>query len=44
MSSIFFSKKEAEKFEVSLKSQGYETQIWMDTDGFKQTIYIVKWY
>lgn len=43
MTKTFFSKKRAEAFASTLT--GFETvQIWMDRDGFKQTIYIVKWY
>lgn len=45
MTRTFFSKARAERFAESMKRSGFETiQIWMDTDAFKQTIYIVKWF
>ena len=45
MSRTFFSRTKAESFAEILKAQGFESvKIWMDMDGFKQTIYIVKWY
>lgn len=45
MSRTFFSRTKAESFAEILKAQGFESvKIWMDMDGFKQTIYIVKWF
>ncbi|MBP5475015.1 MAG: hypothetical protein J6X83_01980 [Methanomicrobium sp.] len=45
MTRTFFSKARAERFAEDLRSTGAEAvQIWMDTDGFKQRIFIVKWH
>lgn len=45
MTKTFFGKSRAEAFANDMEKQGFETvQIWMDRDGFGQTIYIVKWY
>ena len=43
MTKTFFSRQGAEKFAKLLASAGYESKIWIGTDGFKQTVYIVKW-
>ena len=41
----FFSKKKAEKFAEALKTQGFEhVEIWTGKDGFKQTVFSVKWF
>lgn len=44
MSRIFFNRSKAEEFAEALRKQNAESvQVWTDRDGFKQTIYIVKW-
>lgn len=41
----FFGKKRAEAFAENMKANGAENvEVWTDTDGFGQRIYIVKWY
>lgn len=45
MTRTYFTRTKAERFAEALIKQGFETvQIWNDTDGFGQKIYIVKWY
>lgn len=45
MTRTFFSEARAEAFAQEMRKQGFETvQVWTDTDGFRQRIYIVKWY
>ena len=43
MTRTFFSKKRAEEFTESLRSQGINAEIWTDRDAFNQTIYSVRW-
>ena len=45
MTEIFFSSNRAKRYMMELEEQGFDTiEMWMDTDGVGQTIYIVKWY
>lgn len=43
MTKIYFSKKRAFDFQSNLKEQGFEAQVWIDTDAFGDKVYIVKW-
>ena len=45
MTRTYFSRKRAEDFAETLRQQGFKKiEVWMDRDGFNQTIYTVKWF